>query len=94
MLAKQLSSMARGGIEGGVPKTNARKIEMWDAKMWWREAERTMRSERARSRCPCLLCLFGKPLLRRTHALHLWNYGRHPMKRLQPQVRSMLAVEV
>jgi len=58
---------------------------MRDAKMWRRETERALRTGQSRSRCPCTLCLFGRPLLRTTQATHLRDFGRHPRKRLQPQ---------
>ena len=81
-----LYSMARGNYEAGLPTTHPRRMEMRDAKMWRREAEKEARTGQTRSRCPCSLCLFGRPMLRSTHAVHLQQYGRHPMKRLQPQV--------
>ena len=78
--------MARESCHEGLPTSHPRRIEMRDAKMWRRETERELRTGQTRSRCPCSLCLFGKPLLRRTHAIHLRDFGRHPQKRLQPQV--------
>ena len=83
--------MSEASCGEGLPTTHARRIELRDAKMWRRETERAMRTGQSKSRCPCMLCLFGKPLLRTTHALHLRDYGRHPLKRLQPHVISLLA---
>jgi hypothetical protein len=79
------------GIRGGrLPTSHTRRIELRDAKMWRRETERQARTGARTSRCPCTLCLFGKPLVRTTQAKHLRDYGRHPMKRLQEEVSSPL----
>lgn len=80
--------MDRGIAEGRPPTTNALRIQLRDAKMWRRETELLQQTGQSRSRCPCTLCLFGRPLLRTTHAKHLRDYGRHPLRRLQPQVHS------
>lgn len=80
--------MTRDGYERGLLTTHPLRIEMRDAKMWRRESVREWRTGETRSRCPCALCLFGKPLLRSTHAIHLRDFGRHPKKRLQPQVST------
>lgn len=77
---------------GRLPTTNARRIELRDAKMWRRETERQMRTGSTTSRCPCTLCLFGRPLLRTTQAKHVRDYGRHPMKRLQEEVSYEIGV--
>jgi hypothetical protein len=81
--------MPRDNSMRALPTTDARRIQLRDAKMWRRETERETRTGQPRSKCPCTLCLFGKPLLRRTHAVHLRDFGRHPMKRLQPQANSL-----
>ena len=81
-------TMPRGDVQEDLPTTHVRRVELRDAKMWRRESERQLRTGESRSRCPCTLCLFGRPLLRRTHATHLRDFGRHPMRRLQPQVRQ------
>jgi hypothetical protein len=79
------------GIGGGrLPISHTRRIELRDAKMWRRETERHARTGARTSRCPCTLCLYGKPLLRTTQAKHVRDYGRHPMKRLQEEVSSPL----
>lgn len=80
--------MAREAGREGLPTTDVRRVQLRDAKMWRRETERQLRTGETRSRCPCSLCLFGKPLLRRTHGIHLRDFGRHPMRRLQPQVTN------
>ena len=80
--------MAIDSVVRRLPTTDVRRIKLRDAKMWRRETERALRTGQSRSRCPCTLCLFGKPLLRRTHAIHLREFGRHPKKRLQPQAIS------
>lgn len=85
-----IQNMSEASCDGAHPTTNGRRIELRDAKMWRRESERKARSGQRRSRCPCSLCLFGEPLLRTTHALHLRDYGRHPLKRLQPEVSSKM----
>jgi hypothetical protein len=77
-----------------MPTTNARRIELRDAKMWRRETERQLRLGDHKSRCPCTLCLFGRPLLRSTQAKHLRDYGWHPMKRLQDEVNSLFLTGV
>ena len=81
--------MARNSSIRALPTTHVNRIELRDCKMWRRETERAMRSGQSRSRCPCTLCYFGKPLLRTTHAIHLRDFGRHPKKRLQPQAISV-----
>lgn len=78
--------MVRGSYERGLPTTHPHRIQLRDAKMWRRETIREAATGRARSKCPCSLCMFGRPLLRRTQAVHLQLYGRHPRMRLQPQV--------
>ena len=78
--------MQERNAHGRPPTTNTRRIERRDAKMWRRETERLLRTGRPTSRCPCTLCLFGKPLLRTTQAKHVRDYGRYPMKRLQEEV--------
>ena len=83
--------MAEDTVVRALPTTDVRRIERRDAKMWRRETERETRTGQSRSRCPCTLCLFGRPLLRRTHAIHLREFGRHPMKRLQPQANSYVS---
>lgn len=83
-------SMNRGGNEGRFLITDARRIKMRDAKMWRRESARQALEGNSRSRCPCSLCLFGRPLVRATQAKHLQDYGRHPQRRLQPQVQYIL----
>ena len=87
-----MEHMSEASCGGALPTTHARRIQLRDAKMWRRESERELRSGQCKSRCPCSLCLFGKPMLRTTHALHLREYGRHPLKRLQPQVSPEVAV--
>ena len=82
--------MPRGTMDGRLPTTHARRIQLRDAKMWRRESDRPGASSSSKSNCPCSLCLFGRPLLRSTQARHLRDYGRHPIKRLQPQVSSIL----
>ena len=78
------------GIAGRrLPTTDSRRTELRDAKMWRRETERQRRTGTRTSRCPCTLCMFGKPLLRTTQAKHLRDYGRHPAKRLQEEVNSL-----
>ena len=91
-----IDNMADESLHSRLPTTDARRIARRDAKMWLRETERQQRTRQARSRCPCSLCLFGRPLLRTTHAKHLRDFGRHPQKRLQPEVRdgTTLSVEV
>ena len=71
-----------------LPTSHSRRIELRDAKMWRRETQRLLASGNRTSRCPCTLCLFGRPLLRATQAKHLRDYGRHPAKRLQSEVKS------
>jgi hypothetical protein len=77
--------------EGRLPTSHTRRIELRDAKMWRRETERQARTGARTSKCPCTLCLFGRPLLRTTQAKHLRDYGRHPMKRLPEEVGSHLS---
>lgn len=79
-------NMNRNGMQARTPTTDEERIKMRDAKMWLRESIRDGVQGNSRSRCPCSLCLFGRPLLRATQAKHLQDYGRHPLKRLQPQV--------
>ena len=76
-----------------LPTSNRRRMELRDAKMWRRETERQLRTGARTSRCPCRLCLFGRPLLRSTQAKHLRDYGRHPMKRLPEEVHSPLRID-
>jgi hypothetical protein len=91
ILAQAVAVVMEHRREGVRPPTNnPRRIELRDAKMWRRETERHLRSGNRRSRCPCTLCLFGRPLLRTTQAKHLRNYGRHPMKRLQDEVHPLM----
>ena len=73
---------------GRLPTTDSRRMQLRDEKMWRRESERQMRTGDRTSRCPCTLCLYGRPLLRTTQAKHLRDYGRHPMRRLQEEVQS------
>lgn len=84
------SDMEERNEHGRLPTTNALRMETRDAKMWRRETERQSRTGSRTSRCPCTLCLFGRPLLRTTQAKHIRDYGRHPMRRLQEDVSSML----
>ena len=86
------ANMAREGVREDLPTTDARRVQLRDAKMWRRETERQIRTGEARSRCPCSLCLFGRPLLRSTHGIHLRDFGRHPMRRLQPQVTDLASL--
>ena len=79
--------MEPGRVVARLRTADARRIELRDAKMWRRETERQQRTGSRTSRCPCTLCLFGKPLLRSTQAKHLRDYGRHPLRRLQEEVR-------
>ena len=81
--------MEVGGEEGRLPTSHPRRIAMRDAKMWRRETEREIRTGSRTSRCPCTLCMFGRPLLRSTQAKHLRDYGRHPLKRLQEEVSCL-----
>ena len=83
--------MARDHNEERLPTTHPLRIQMRDAKMWRRETQQERRTGQSKSRCPCSLCLFGKPLLRSTHAIHLRDFGRHPRKRLQPQVSAAMS---
>lgn len=76
--------------EGRLGTSDAHRIELRDAKMWRRETERHMRTGSRTTRCPCTLCLFGRPLLRSTQAKHLRDYGRHPRRRLQEEVSHIL----
>ena len=80
--------MDQGNGVRRLPTSDARRTELRDAKMWRRETERQVRTGNRSSRCPCTLCLFGKPLLRATQAKHIRDYGRHPAKRLQEEVNS------
>ena len=84
--------MEERNAHGRLLTTSARRIEIRDAKMWRRETERQMRTGIATSRCPCTLCLFGRPLLRTTQAKHVRDYGRHPMRRLQEEVSHEIGV--
>lgn len=68
------------------PTTHAGRIKRRDAKMWLRETVKHAVAGLEKSRCPCTICMFGRPLLRSTQVRHLRNYGRHPVKRLQEQV--------
>ena len=68
------------------PTTHAGRIKRRDAKMWLRETVKHAAAGLEKSRCPCTICLFGRPLLRSTQVRHLRDYGRHPVKRLQEQV--------
>ena len=86
--------MAGGGLGGVLPTTHVRRIELRDAKMWRRETEREARTGILRTKCPCSLCLFGKPMLRKTHAVHLRDFGRHPQRRLQPPVSTALPAQL
>lgn len=85
-IGSQFANMPHGSATEGLPTTHPLRIQMRDAKMWRRETQILRRTGQSTSRCPCTLCLFGKPLLRSTHAIHLRDFGRHPRKRLQPQV--------
>lgn len=84
-----LIEMDGGNGHGRLPTTHATRIENRDAKMWRRETQRELRTGSRTSRCPCTLCLFGRPLLRTTQAKHLRDYGRHPMRRMQEEVSCM-----
>lgn len=84
--------MQQDDVAGRLPTSHPRRIELRDIKMWRRESERQLRSGSRTSRCPCTLCLFGRPLLRTTQAKHLRDYGRHPVKRLQEEVKHILLV--
>ena len=90
-IAQKITNMAmeQGSADGRLPTTHAARIENRDAKMWRRETERQARTGNRTSRCPCTLCLFGRPLLRTTQARHLRDYGRHPLRRLQEEVRFL-----
>ena len=78
--------MARGGNVRRLPTTHPERLKRRDAKMWRRESERAGGLLDSKSRCPCTLCPFGRPLLRTTQARHLRDYGRHPTRRLQMEV--------
>lgn len=82
--------MPEGNAGGRLPTTHARRIQLRDAKMWRRETDRQLGTGSRTSRCPCTLCMFGRPLLRATQAKHLRDYGRHPARRLQEEVKSNL----
>lgn len=69
-----------------LPTTHASIIERRDAKMWRRESKRLGKSISSKSKCPCTLCLFGRPFLTSTQVKHLRDYGQHPLKRLQIEV--------
>ena len=78
--------MDPGGNVRRLPTTHAMRMRKRDNKMWRRETERAGGLRDIKSKCPCRLCLFGRPLLRTTQARHLRDYGRHPSRRLQEQV--------
>lgn len=84
------SDIGERNVHCRLPTTNALRMEMRDAKMWRRETERQFRTGSCTNRCPCTLCLFGRPLLRTTQAKHIRDYGRHPKRRLQEDVSSMV----
>jgi hypothetical protein len=86
--------MDEGRGHDRLPTTNAMRIERRDAKMWRRETERELRTGSRTSKCPCTLCLFGRPLLRTTQAKHVRDYGRHPARRLQEEVSSKLGARL
>ena len=94
MAEERNRNMERGGHNGRLPTTHPRRIQMRDVKMWHRERVQQERTGDRTSRCPCTLCLFGRPLLRSTQAKHLRDYGRHPKKRLPLEVNYSLFVNV
>ena len=72
--------MDPGGNVRRLPTTHAMRMRKRDNKMWRRETERAGGLRDIKSKCPCRLCLFGRPLLRTTQARHLRDYGRHPSR--------------
>ena len=86
--APHLGMEARGNVRR-LPTTHALRLKKRDGKMWRRETERAGGLWHIKSRCPCRLCPFGRPLLRTTQARHLRDYGRHPSRRLQYQVHPI-----
>lgn len=66
------------------------RISARDIKLRGRDLERASRLGYRRCRCPCRICIFGRPLLLSTQARHLEDFGRHPLRRQWTQVQVLL----